>query len=90
MSYIIKGILSQELPWGLVIMGAMIAVILEMTGIPSLAFAVGIYLPISTSSPIFVGGMVRKLVDMYLKRKLASKNLTEEEIIAETAQRTAC
>ena len=74
----------QELPWGLVIMGAVIAVILELVGIPSLAFAVGIYLPISTSSPIFVGGMVRWLVDKYLKRKLASQNLTEEQIIAET------
>lgn len=84
MSYIIKGILSQELPWGLVLIGAMIAVILELVGIPSLAFAVGIYLPISTSAPIFVGGMVRKLVDIYLKRKLASQNLTEEQIVAET------
>ena len=84
MSYIIKGILSQELPWGLVIMGAVIAVTLELVGIPSLAFAVGIYLPISTSSPIFVGGFVRWLVDRYLKRKLASQNLTEEQIIAET------
>ena len=84
MSYIIKGILSQELPWGLVLMGAMIAIILEMTGIPSLAFAVGVYLPISTSAPIFVGGGVRWAVDLYLKRKLAKRNLTEEQIIAET------
>ena len=84
MSYIIKGILSQQLPWGLVIMGGMIAVTLELVGIPSLAFAVGIYLPISTSSPIFVGGMVRWLVDLYLRRKLAAENLTEEQIIAET------
>ncbi len=84
MSYIIKGILSQELPWSLVLMGAMIAIVLEFTGIPSLAFAVGIYLPISTSSPIFVGGMVRWAVDLYLKRKLAAQNLTEEQIIAET------
>ena len=84
MSYIIKGILSQNLPWGLVILGAMIAIILELVGIPSLAFAVGIYLPIATSAPIFVGGVVRKLVDIYLKRKLASQNLTEEQIVAET------
>jgi putative OPT family oligopeptide transporter len=84
MSYIIKGILSQELPWGLVLIGAMIAIILEMTGIPSLAFAVGVYLPISTSAPIFVGGAVRWAVDLYLKRKLARQNLTEEQIIAET------
>jgi len=84
MSYIIKGILSQELPWGLVLIGAMIAIMLELVGIPSLAFAVGIYLPIATSAPIFIGGMIRKLVDIYLKRKLAAENLTEEQIVAET------
>ena len=84
MSYIIKGVLGQNLPWGLVILGAMIAVVLELAGVPSLAFAVGIYLPISTSTPIFLGGIVRYLVDIYLKRKLAEKNLTEEQIVAET------
>jgi len=84
MSYIIKGILSQELPWGLVLLGVMIAIVLELSGIPSLAFAVGLYLPISVSAPIFVGGIVRWAVDLYLKKKLANKNLTEDEIIAET------
>lgn len=84
MSYIIKGILSQQLPWGLVLLGVMIAIVLEMAGIPSLAFAVGIYLPISASTPIFVGGLVRWLVDLDLRKKLARKNLTEEQIIAET------
>lgn len=84
MSYIIKGVLGQDLPWGLVLIGAMIAIMLEIVGVPSLAFAVGLYLPIATSTPIFVGGMVRKLVDVYLKRKLANRNLTEDEIIAET------
>lgn len=84
MSYIIKGVLGQDLPWGLVLIGAMIAIMLEIVGVPSLAFAVGLYLPIATSMPIFFGGMVRKIVDVYLKRKLAAKNLTEEQIIAET------
>lgn len=84
MSYIIKGVLGQNLPWGLVILGAMIAIMLELAGVPSLAFAVGIYLPISTSAPIFIGGIVRYLVDIYLKRKLAKQNLTEEQIVAET------
>ena len=84
MSYIIKGILNQQLPWGLVLLGAMIAIVLELAGVPSLAFAVGLYLPISTSAPIFVGGMVRWGVDLYLRRKLAHQNLTEEQIIAET------
>ncbi|MFN2413455.1 MAG: OPT/YSL family transporter, partial [Pyrinomonadaceae bacterium] len=84
MSYIIKGVLGQDLPWGLVLIGAMIAIMLEIVGVPSLAFAVGLYLPIATSAPIFVGGVVRRIVDIYLKRKLAAGNLTEDEIVAET------
>ncbi len=84
MSYIIKGVLGQNLPWGLVILGAMLAIVLEISGVPSLAFAVGIYLPISTSTPIFLGGIVRYLVDIYLRRKLAGKQLSEEQLIAET------
>jgi hypothetical protein len=84
MSYIIQGILSQQLPWALVLLGVMISVTLELCGISSLAFAVGLYLPISASSPIFFGGMVRWGVDKYLRRKFAEKDLTEEEFIAET------
>jgi putative OPT family oligopeptide transporter len=84
MSYIIKGILNQQLPWGLVLLGVMIAIVLEMSGIPSLAFAVGVYLPLSSSSPIFIGGMVRWLVDKFLRTKFSGKNLTEEEFVAET------
>lgn len=84
MSYIIKGILNRQLPWGLVLLGVMIAIVLEMAGIPSLAFAVGVYLPLSSSSPIFIGGMIRWLVDKYLRGKFSGKNLTEEEFVAET------
>jgi hypothetical protein len=84
MSYIIKGILSQQLPWGLVLLGVMIAVTLELAGIPSLAFAVGLYLPISVSAPIFVGGMVRWGVDKELYKRFLNRNMTEEEKIAET------
>ncbi len=83
-SYIIKGILSQELPWSLVLLGVMIAVVLELSGIPSLAFAVGVYLPVAVSAPIFVGGMVRWMVDKELIKKLRGRNLTQEEVIAET------
>ncbi len=84
MSYIIKGILSQQLPWTLVILGGMIAVVLEMCGIASLAFAVGVYLPLSSSMPIFIGGAVRWFVDRHLKRRFAGRALTEAEMIAET------
>jgi len=83
MSYIIKGILSGQLPWGLVLLGVFIAIVLELAGIPSLAFAVGVYLPISTSAPIFVGGMVRLGVDKYTRRKFAGRNMTEEQLVAE-------
>jgi uncharacterized oligopeptide transporter (OPT) family protein len=84
MSYIIKGILDRQLPWDLVLFGAVIALILEMSGIPSLAFAVGVYLPISSSTPILVGGLVRWLVDENRKKKLAGQKLSEEQLVAES------
>jgi putative OPT family oligopeptide transporter len=83
MSYIIKGILNHKLPWGLVLLGVMIALTLEMSGIPSLAFAVGVYLPLSSSSPIFIGGMIRYLTDLYVRKKYRGLNLTEEQLTAE-------
>jgi hypothetical protein len=83
MSYIIKGILGGELPWGLVLLGVMIAVVLELSGIPSLAFAVGVYLPLSSSSPILIGGIIRWAVDKWIAKKHAGKNLTEEQLVAE-------
>ena len=84
MSYIIKGILSHKLPWALVLLGVMIAIVLEMSGIPSLAFAVGVYLPLASSSPIFIGGMIRWLVDRWLrKQKFKHHELSEDELVAE-------
>lgn len=60
---IIDGILTRKLPWSLVLIGVMLALVMELCGVASLPFAVGVYLPISTSVPIFVGGIVRWLVD---------------------------
>src|SRR6185503_13781280 len=68
MSYIIKGILDRKLPWALVLFGVMIAIVLELSGASSLAFAVGVYLPIASSAPIFVGGFIRWLVERRLRR----------------------
>jgi putative OPT family oligopeptide transporter len=82
-SYIIKGILGGELPWGLVLLGVFIAIVLELCGVSALAFAVGVYLPISTSTPVYVGGMVRWLVDRYTRRKHAAATLTEDQLVAE-------
>jgi putative OPT family oligopeptide transporter len=80
-SYIIKGVLDRKLPWALVLLGVMISITLEMCGVPSLAFAVGVYLPLSSSSPIFIGGLIRWLVDAARRRRLRS--LTQEQLIAE-------
>ena len=82
-SYIIKGILDRKLPWGLVLFGVMISLTLELCGVGSLAFAVGVYLPISTSLPIFVGGAIRWLVDRHAAGKLKNAGLTAEQILAE-------
>jgi hypothetical protein len=75
--------LNHKLPWGLVLLGVMIAIVLEMSGIPSLAFAVGVYLPLSSSSPIFIGGLIRWLVDKYVRKKFAKDNLNEDQLVAE-------
>jgi putative OPT family oligopeptide transporter len=63
MATLINGLLSQNLPWGLVLVGVFVAVTLELCGIHSLSFAVGAYLPIATTAPIFLGGLVRWWVE---------------------------
>ena len=68
---IIDGIMTGELPWVLVILGAGLAIVMWLCGVSPLAFAVGVYLPLSTTFPIFVGGMVRGVVDRM--RKLSSE-----------------
>ncbi len=75
MSLIIDGILTQKLPWSLVLLGVAIALVLELSGIPSLPFAVGVYLPLSASSPIFVGGIVRYLVERKKKQSAAEGDM---------------
>ena len=72
MAIITDGILTQKLPWTLVLMGVSIALVLELSGVPSLPFAVGVYLPLSSSTPIFVGGLIRYVAD----RGAASANGT--------------
>jgi hypothetical protein len=58
-SLIVDGVLTRKLPWDLVLLGVALAFMLEMAGVAALPFAVGVYLPISTSAPLFVGGVVR-------------------------------
>lgn len=76
-SYVIRGVLDSQLPWGLVLLGVMIALTVEMCGISSLPFAVGVYLPISTTTPIFLGGALRWWIDR--KRKVLATERGESE-----------
>ena len=64
---IIDGVLDQDLPWGLVLIGVFLAIMMELCGVPALPFAVGAYLPLATSASIFLGGAVRHLVDKRTK-----------------------
>ena len=66
MALVVDGILTQKLPWGLILIGAFLAIAIEILGIPSLPVAVGVYLPISTSATMFMGGVVRWLVEQRL------------------------
>jgi putative OPT family oligopeptide transporter len=86
MATIIKGLLSQNLPWGLVLVGVFVSVTLELCGVHSLSFAVGSYLPIATTAPIFAGGLVRWWVErragVHQESELASGTLCSSGLIA--------
>jgi OPT family oligopeptide transporter len=68
MATLTRGILSQNLDWQYIMVGIFIAVTVEFCGIKALAFAIGLYLPLSTTLPIFIGGTVKGYMDMRRKR----------------------
>ena len=78
MATLIKGILSFNLDWQFVFVGVALAVVMELCGVNSLSFAVGAYLPLSTTLPIFAGGAVRGVVDWRKKRK--GEIVTEDDL----------
>jgi OPT family oligopeptide transporter len=69
MATLIKGILSRNLDWNFVLVGAFLALVMELCGVRSLSFAIGVYLPLSTTLPIFLGGVIRGVVDSVKKRR---------------------
>ncbi|HEY1007746.1 MAG TPA: oligopeptide transporter, OPT family, partial [Sphingobacteriaceae bacterium] len=69
MATLIKGLLSFNLDWQFVLVGVFLAVTMELCGVKSLSFAVGAYLPLSTTLPIFVGGAIKGLVDWRARKK---------------------
>jgi len=68
MATVIGGILSQKLPWDLILIGAAIAIFIELLGFRALTFAVGVYLPLAATMPVFLGGLVRKIADRKYQR----------------------
>jgi uncharacterized oligopeptide transporter (OPT) family protein len=78
MATLIKGMLSFNLDWQYVLVGVFIAITIELCGINSLSFAVGAYLPLSTTLPIFAGGAIKGIVEWRERKKI--KSVEEEEL----------
>jgi len=81
MKMIVEGVMSAELPWNLVFVGAFIAVIVEIIGIPVLPFAIGIYLPVHLNACIMIGGLVRLAFDKMKCEENKKKNIINDGIL---------
>jgi putative OPT family oligopeptide transporter len=81
MKLVIDGVLDQNLPWTLVAIGAGIAIVCEIARIPSLPFAVGVYLPVSTMTPIFVGGLLRLWMERNSKDEQTAADRRERGVL---------
>ncbi len=78
MATLIKGLLSFNLDWQFVLVGAFLSITMELCGVKSLSFAVGAYLPLSTTLPIWVGGAIKGVADWTMKKK--SGHVEESEL----------
>jgi len=83
MSMVVKGVLSGDLPWALFLIGIFTAGVIEVMGLPSLPFAVGLYLPLSMSSPIFMGGLLRYGIDKIAEARKGKSEKSEGEAEAD-------
>ncbi|MGX5200867.1 OPT family oligopeptide transporter [Aliikangiella sp. IMCC44632] len=81
MKLVIDGVLDQNLPWTLVAIGAGIAILCELFRIPSLPFAVGVYLPVATMTPIFIGGLIRHYFETRTKNKAQLEERRERGVL---------
>lgn len=79
MKLVVEGVMGGTLPWGLIVCGVGIAVVIEILGIPVLPFAVGLYLPIYLSAPIFIGGLIR----WFIENRKSSKSEEEKKEAAD-------
>jgi len=80
MATLIKGILSKNLDWNFVICGAFLALVVELCGVKALSFAIGVYLPLSTTLPIFIGSAIRGVVDGIKKKRNIIAKEGEEDL----------
>jgi uncharacterized oligopeptide transporter (OPT) family protein len=85
MATVINGILSRKLPWTLVLLGVALVIVVELLGVRSLTFAVGAYLSIATTLAIFVGGVMRWMVDRALEKHRAANLIPGNDPGAELA-----
>lgn len=81
MKLIVEGVMGGKLPWNLVFIGAIIAVIVEIIRIPVLPFAIGIYLPVQLNACIMVGGLIRLAMDKMKKTEEEKKEITNDGIL---------
>ena len=89
MATLIKGILSQNLDWQYVFVGVFMAIVMELCGVKSLSFAVGAYLPLSTTMPIFAGGALKGLVD-FVKKKSSGREIYSRRVWLRVVRLPAC
>jgi putative OPT family oligopeptide transporter len=81
MKLVVDGVLERAIPWRFVLIGVGITIVVELFRIPSLPFAVGVYLPLSTMTPIFVGGLIRKIVEARSPDKESLRKRREQGIL---------
>ena len=81
MKMIIEGVMNANLPWGLVLIGVCIAVVVEVVGIPVLPFAIGVYLPVQLNACIMVGGLIRLFMDRLKKEEKEKTAIVNDGIL---------
>lgn len=81
MKMIVEGVMENNLPWGLIIIGVFIAVVAEFIGIPVLPFAIGVYLPVHLNACIMVGGLVRLVFDKMKKDKEEKEAIVNDGVL---------
>ena len=81
MKMIIEGVMNANLPWGLVLIGVCIAIVVEVVGIPVLPFAIGVYLPVQLNACIMVGGLIRLFMDRLKKEEKEKTAIVNDGIL---------